>query len=72
MEPGRGCAALLTLLPTLQPELLGASPVLKNISHSRDFNGHRAAEQRGRREPEDKVRGGSEAGRGAGEGAGGC
>ncbi|XP_009882391.1 PREDICTED: M-phase inducer phosphatase 2 [Charadrius vociferus] len=39
---------------SLSPELLGASPVLKNISHSREFNGHRAGEQRGRREPEDK------------------
>ncbi|KAM6360856.1 M-phase inducer phosphatase 2 isoform 2-T2 [Alca torda] len=45
---------LMRRIYSLSPELLGASPVLKNISHSRDFNGHRAGEQRGRREPEDK------------------
>ncbi|XP_063192911.1 M-phase inducer phosphatase 2 isoform X2 [Chroicocephalus ridibundus] len=45
---------LMRRIHSLSPELLGASPVLKNISHSRDFNGHRAAEQSGRREPEDK------------------
>ncbi|XP_050770475.1 M-phase inducer phosphatase 2, partial [Gymnogyps californianus] len=32
----------------------GASPVLRNISHSREFNSHRTSEQRGQREPEDK------------------
>ncbi|XP_072717514.1 M-phase inducer phosphatase 2 isoform X2 [Ciconia boyciana] len=36
---------------SLPPQFLGASPVLKDISHSREFNGHRASEQR---EPEDK------------------
>ncbi|XP_054059653.1 M-phase inducer phosphatase 2 isoform X2 [Rissa tridactyla] len=45
---------LMRRIHSLSPELLGASPVLKNISHSRDFNGHRAVEQSGRREPEDK------------------
>ncbi|PKU46807.1 m-phase inducer phosphatase 2 [Limosa lapponica baueri] len=45
---------LIRRIHSLSPELMGASPVLKNISHSRDFNGHRAGEQRGRREPEDK------------------
>ncbi|XP_075355518.1 M-phase inducer phosphatase 2 isoform X2 [Mycteria americana] len=39
---------------SLPPQFLGASPVLKNISHSREFNGHGASEQRGQREPEDK------------------
>lgn len=45
---------LIRRIHSLPPRLLGASPVLKNISHSREFNGHRDGEQRGRREPEDK------------------
>lgn len=45
---------LIRRIHSLPPRLLGASPVLKNISHSREFNGHRDSEQRGRREPEDK------------------
>ncbi|KAM9663304.1 M-phase inducer phosphatase 2 isoform 2-T2 [Morphnus guianensis] len=45
---------LIRRIHSLPPRLLGASPVLKNISHSREFNDHRASEQRGWREPEDK------------------
>ncbi|XP_065519023.1 M-phase inducer phosphatase 2 isoform X2 [Lathamus discolor] len=39
---------------SLPPRLLGASPVLRNISHSRDFNGScaRGGRERSRREPE--------------------
>lgn len=58
----RGWAAPLTPLPAPQPRLLGASPVLKNISHSWEFNDCRASEQRDRREPEDKVRGAGQGG----------
>lgn len=45
---------LIRRIHSLPPRLLGASPVLKNISHSREFNGPRASKQRGQREPEDK------------------
>ncbi|XP_052636871.1 LOW QUALITY PROTEIN: M-phase inducer phosphatase 2 [Harpia harpyja] len=45
---------LIRRIHSLPPRLLGASPVLKNISHSREFNDRRASEQRGWREPEDK------------------
>ncbi|XP_075565098.1 LOW QUALITY PROTEIN: M-phase inducer phosphatase 2 [Pelecanus crispus] len=45
---------LIRRIHSLPPRLLGASPVLKNISHSREFNSRRASEERGRREPEDK------------------
>ncbi|CAN0100336.1 unnamed protein product [Bubo scandiacus] len=42
---------LIRRIHSLPPRLLGTSPALKNISHSWEFNGHRASE---RREPEDK------------------
>ncbi|XP_064304839.1 M-phase inducer phosphatase 2 isoform X1 [Phalacrocorax carbo] len=45
---------LIRRIPSLPLQLLGASPVLRNISHSREFNSCQASEQRGRREPEDK------------------
>ncbi|XP_054681406.1 M-phase inducer phosphatase 2 [Grus americana] len=45
---------LIRRIHSLPPRLLGASPVLRNISHAREFNGCRAREQQGRREPEDK------------------
>ncbi|XP_069653696.1 M-phase inducer phosphatase 2 isoform X3 [Haliaeetus albicilla] len=45
---------LIRRIHSLPPRLLGASPVLKNISHSWEFNDCRASEQRDRREPEDK------------------
>ncbi|XP_074759784.1 M-phase inducer phosphatase 2 isoform X2 [Athene noctua] len=42
---------LIQRIHSLPPRLLGTSPALKNISHSWEFNGRRASEQR---EPEDK------------------
>ncbi|XP_049686822.1 M-phase inducer phosphatase 2 isoform X2 [Accipiter gentilis] len=45
---------LIRRIHSLPPRLLGASPVLKNISHSWEFNDCRASEQRDQREPEDK------------------
>ncbi|KAM9286575.1 M-phase inducer phosphatase 2 [Cariama cristata] len=45
---------LIRRIRSLPPQLLGASPVLKDISHCQEFNSHRARRQRGRREPEDK------------------
>ncbi|XP_064007318.1 M-phase inducer phosphatase 2 isoform X2 [Pogoniulus pusillus] len=41
---------LIRRIQSLPPRLLGASPALKNISHSREFNG---CEKRSHREPED-------------------
>ncbi|KAM9223610.1 M-phase inducer phosphatase 2-like [Leptosomus discolor] len=45
---------LIRRIHSLPPQLLGASPVLKNITHCREFNSHGAREQRGPRKPEDK------------------
>ncbi|XP_040446087.1 M-phase inducer phosphatase 2 isoform X1 [Falco naumanni] len=41
-------------ISSLPTRLQGSSPVLRNISHSREFNSRRASEDGGRREPEDK------------------
>ncbi|KAM6071804.1 LOW QUALITY PROTEIN: M-phase inducer phosphatase 2 [Theristicus caerulescens] len=56
LESGRvkDSKLLIRRIRSLPPALLQDSPILRNISHSREFNGRRAREQRGRREPKDK------------------
>lgn len=64
----QGLCSTSDLPPAPQLQLLGASPALKNISHSREFNGH--SEQRGQRDPQDKVRGAARLRGGTGQGQG--